>query len=169
MEAARELAQLEPLSPKLRGVFAKRAESAQVEGWEDRLWNRPPVDADEPDWFETRVEHSSYAAAGVKRFRLTRADGRKLPEFDAGAHIDIKLPNGLLRHYSLCNVANDGCYEIAVRLVTNSGGGSRYLHEQINQGSILTVSRPRNTFPAILGAKRHLMIAGVSALRLSCR
>ncbi len=160
MEAARELARLAPLSPKLRGIFAKRAESAQVEGWEDRLWNRPPVDADEPDWFETRVEQASYAAPGVKCFRLSRADGKNFPEFDAGAHVDVRLPNGLLNHYSLCNVAADGCYEIAVRLEANGGGGSRYLHEQINRGSTLTISRPRNTFPAILGAKRHLMIAG---------
>ena len=104
MEAARELATLEPLAPKLREIFAKRAESARVEEWEDRLWNRPPVDTEEPDWFDTRVEQASYAVPGVKCFRLTRADGKKLPEFDAGAHIDLRLPNGLLRHYSLCNV-----------------------------------------------------------------
>jgi ferredoxin-NADP reductase/MOSC domain-containing protein YiiM len=160
MEAARELAQLEPLAPKLRAIFAKRTEAAQVEGWEDRLWNRPPVDADESDWFETRVEQASYAVPGVKCFRLSRADGKRLPEFDAGAHIDVQLPNGLIRHYSLCNVASGGCYEIAIRLDNDGRGGSRYLHEQINQGSVVTISRPRNTFPAILGAKRHLMIAG---------
>jgi ferredoxin-NADP reductase/MOSC domain-containing protein YiiM len=160
IQAARELAQLEPLAPKLRGIFAKRAESAQVEAWEDRLWNRPPVDADEPDWYEARVEQASYATPEVKCFRLARADGKKLPEFDAGAHVDVQLPNGLLRHYSLCNVAADGCYEIAVRVLADGGGGSRYLHEQINKGSTITISRPRNTFPAILGAKRHLMIAG---------
>ena len=96
----------------------------------------------------------------MKCFRLSRADGKKLPEFDAGARVDVQLPNGLLRHYSLCNVAADGCYEIAVRMLADGGGGSRYLHEQINQGSTLTISRPRNTFPANLGAKRHLMIAG---------
>ena len=160
MEAARQLANLEPLAPKLREIFAKRAESARVEEWEDRLWNRPPVDTDEPDWFDTRVEQASCAVPAVKCFRLSRADGKKLPEFDAGAHIDLQLPNGLLRHYSLCNVPSDGCYEIAVRLETNGGGGSRYLHEQVDPGSILTISRPRNTFPAVLGAKRHLMIAG---------
>jgi MOSC domain-containing protein YiiM len=61
MEAARELAQLEPLAPKLRGLFAKRTDTAQVEGWEDRLWNRPPVDPDEPDWFEARNHDAEFA------------------------------------------------------------------------------------------------------------
>jgi len=160
MEAARALANLNAMAPSLRGVFAKRVEAARVEDWEDRLWNRPPVADDEPDWFEVTVDAVHDETASVKGFRLSPVAGRELPAFDPGAHIDVRLADGTSRHYSICNLVSDGYYEIGVGLTANGRGGAKFLHEQVAAGTRLTVSRPRNSFPAILGAETHLLIAG---------
>lgn len=71
----------------------------------------------------------------------------KFPEHAPGAHIDVWLPNGLVRQYSLVNPKNPKRYVIAVGLDANSRGGSAYVHESLRQGDVLTLSKPRNNFP----------------------
>jgi len=160
LDAARELAELPALSTGMQALFAKRAALRQVEAWEDRLWNRPPVAADEPDWFDLEVDAVWDVTPFVKAFRLRAAPGVVLPGFDPGAHIEVRVPDGTVRHYSLCNLDSDGFYEIAVSPTPGRDGGSRFLYNHAVQGMKLTVSRPRNSFPAMLGAKTHLLIAG---------
>jgi vanillate O-demethylase ferredoxin subunit len=160
MEAARELAHLASLAPSLRGVFAKRIEAVAVEDWEHRLWNRPPVLDDAPEWLDVTVDAVRNETETVKHFRLSLGDGAELPAFDPGAHIGVRLPDGSARHFSLCNLATDGGYEIAVSRAAEGRGGAKFLHEQIAPGARLTISRPRNSFPAILGAETHVLIAG---------
>ena len=96
----------------------------------------------------------------VCQFSLRSIDGAALPAYAPGAHIDVHLPNGIIRQYSLCPSDNDNTYEIAVLLEENGRGGSEALHKQVKQGDTLTISLPKNHFPLVDNGQRYLLIAG---------
>jgi ferredoxin-NADP reductase len=76
------------------------------------------------------------------------ADGAPLPPWRPGAHIDIHLPSGRLRQYSLCgDPADSDRYRIAVRCIPDGGGGSAEVHDVLSVGSQVTTNGPRNAFP----------------------
>ena len=100
-------------------------------------------------------------AQDICSYELARVDDSALPGFSAGAHIDVHLPGGLIRQYSLCNHPEDRHrYLIGVLKDPASRGGSQCLHEQINTGDRLRISEPRNLFPLAHQARRSLLFAG---------
>ncbi|MEN0140338.1 MAG: PDR/VanB family oxidoreductase [Rhodococcus sp. (in: high G+C Gram-positive bacteria)] len=100
-------------------------------------------------------------SSDVRGFSLVSATGRPLPEFEPGAHIDVQLPNGMSRQYSLCNTFEaGGVYEIAVKREPDSRGGSAFLHEDVAEGDILQISSPTNLFALDSRATRSLLLAG---------
>lgn len=105
------------------------------------------------------VSAASWEADGV--LALTLADPRvsPLPEWSAGAHVDLHLPSGLVRQFSLCGDPVDPSYRIAVQLDPASRGGSREVHETQLLGRELQISLPRNNFQ-LLPAERYLFLAG---------
>jgi len=107
-----------------------------------------------------RVAAKANAAQGVCALTLVAADGGALPAFTAGAHLDVHLPGGLVRQYSISNdPAETHRYVLGVLLESNSRGGSRAVHEQLAPGQTLQVSSPRNHF-ALVQAPHSLLIAG---------
>jgi vanillate O-demethylase ferredoxin subunit len=89
------------------------------------------------------------------------ADGTKLPSFSAGSHIDVHLPGGVVRQYSLCNdPAETHRYLIAVLRDPESRGGSMAVHDAVFEGDVLSISAPRNHFSLAHDANRHLLLAG---------
>ncbi|QYX48869.1 PDR/VanB family oxidoreductase [Pseudomonas tussilaginis] len=100
-------------------------------------------------------------AQDICSYELAAVDGSPLPAFSAGAHIDVQLPDGLIRQYSLCNHPEERHrYLIGVLKDSASRGGSRSLHEQVHNGAQLRISEPRNLFPLAHGARRSLLFAG---------
>ncbi|WP_415756007.1 PDR/VanB family oxidoreductase [Pseudomonas sp. LT1P18] len=100
-------------------------------------------------------------AQDICSYELARVDDSALPGFSAGAHIDVHLPGGLIRQYSLCNHPEERHrYLIGVFKDPASRGGSQCLHEQINTGDRLRISEPRNLFPLAHQARRSLLFAG---------
>lgn len=100
-------------------------------------------------------------AQGICSYELACVDQGPLPAFSAGAHIDVHLPGGLIRQYSLCNHPEEQHrYVIGVLRDPASRGGSQRLHELINAGDRLRISEPRNLFPLAHQAKRSLLFAG---------
>lgn len=84
-----------------------------------------------------------------------------LPTGQAGAHIDVHLPNGLTRQYSLTNgPAETDTYIIGVKREPESEGGSECLHDTVREGDLLVVSDPRNNFPLRRDALRSVFVAG---------
>jgi vanillate O-demethylase ferredoxin subunit len=97
----------------------------------------------------------------ISVFELVDADGKDLPAFTAGAHIDVHLPSGLMRQYSLCNPASEtGRYQIGVLNELESRGGSKDMHENVREGDVLTISEPRNQFELCPVAEKSLLLAG---------
>ncbi|MGF6917051.1 PDR/VanB family oxidoreductase [Paraburkholderia sp. 40] len=109
---------------------------------------------------EVRVEKRVVEADDIVSLELRAVSDATLPPFLAGAHIDVHLPNGLVRQYSLCNASADsGRYVIAVLREPNSRGGSAAAHEAVAVGDILQISSPKNHFP-LSAATRSVLIAG---------
>ncbi|MBV8863161.1 MAG: oxidoreductase [Mycobacterium sp.] len=76
------------------------------------------------------------------------ADGASLPSWRLGAHIDIHLPSGRIRQYSLCgDPIHPDEYRIAVRRIVGGGGGSAEVHDALTVGTRVTTNGPRNAFP----------------------
>ncbi len=83
-----------------------------------------------------------------------------LPAPTPGAHVDLRLPTGQIRQYSLCgNPDDDTAYQIAVKREDEGRGGSRWIHENLDVGCVVPVSAPRNNFP-LADAPHHVFIAG---------
>lgn len=110
---------------------------------------------------EVRVARKTHEARDVCAFELRPLDGSELPGFSAGAHIDVQVPGGLTRQYSLCNAPKDGHrYRIGVLREPASRGGSRGMHELVHEGDTLRISAPRNHFALAAGATHSLLLAG---------
>jgi vanillate O-demethylase ferredoxin subunit len=100
-------------------------------------------------------------AQDICGFEFSSQDGSPLPPFGAGAHIDVHLPDGLVRQYSLCNNPDKSAhYQIAVLRDASGRGGSLAMHDTVHQGDSIKISEPKNHFPLAHGAPRHLLIAG---------
>jgi len=97
----------------------------------------------------------------VVALELRHPDGQELPPFTAGSHIDVTLPNGLTRQYSLSNDPRDrDHYRLGVGLAANSRGGSQHIHQTLAVGDRVTVSEPRSLFGLNESAPLHIFIAG---------
>lgn len=90
--------------------------------------------------------------------RLVAENGEALPEWQPGAHIDVHLPCGVIRQYSLTGGCENEGYLICVGRETASRGGSRFIHETLRPGQKLLISAPRNLF-ALQEAERVLLLA----------
>jgi ferredoxin-NADP reductase len=97
----------------------------------------------------------------IKMFELANADGGELPPFQAGAHIDIRTGNGLIRSYSLANdPAERERYVTAVLREPEGGGGSKWMHDELKVGDVLTASGPLQNFPLDERAPLSILLAG---------
>ena len=111
---------------------------------------------------QVRVRATTYEALHILGFELVPIDpATTLPAFTAGAHIDVHLPGGLLRSYSLLNDPQETHrYRIGVNRDAHSRGGSRHMHEQLRTGAVLTISTPRNLFEMDESSAFNVFIAG---------
>ena len=109
---------------------------------------------------QVRVVKKQAEAEGIASYELARLDGAALPPFSAGSHIDVHLPGGLTRQYSLCNASHElHRYRIAVLRDAASRGGSVAMHDSVHEGDVITISTPRNHF-ALHPAQRTVLLAG---------
>ncbi len=107
-----------------------------------------------------RVTDVADMPGNVRCLELQPAEGA-LPPFRAGAHIDLMLPNGLVRSYSLMNSESERHrYQIAVALEPASRGGSAFVHHSVAKGDRLTISAPRNLFPLNESARHSVLLGG---------
>ncbi|MBO1268233.1 PDR/VanB family oxidoreductase [Arthrobacter cavernae] len=111
------------------------------------------------DFFDVEVRSMGREADGVLSLALQHPLGDPLPAWEPGAHIDVLLPNGLLRQYSLCSEPGDPRWRVAVLHEKAGRGGSAFVHEELRPGSKVQVRAPRNNF-SLAPAAEYLFIAG---------
>ena len=107
------------------------------------------------------VRQIRFEANGINSYELVHPQGDDLPPFTAGAHIDIHLPNGMIRQYSLCNPPSERHrYVIAVLRDEKGRGGSKALHDTLRVQDLASVGTPRNNFTLAPEAKKVILLAG---------
>lgn len=98
---------------------------------------------------------------GVLVLDLVSAEGGELPPFDAGAHVDLHLGDGLVRQYSLAGKPGDlSTYRLGILKDPKSRGGSIAAHERLQEGTEIRIGVPRNHFPLALDARRTVLVGG---------
>lgn len=109
---------------------------------------------------ELEIESFDMSAEGVAVLTLAPPAGTSLPPWQPGAHIDLILPNGLERQYSLCgDPLDDRRWRIAVLREPQSRGGSAFVHEKLAGFRRVRVRGPRNHF-ALPEAEHYRFVAG---------
>ena len=119
----------------------------------------PTVEDDGRHPLALRVREAEYLADQVLGLTLVDPAGGALPAWTPGAHIDIVLPSGTARSYSLCGDPDAAAYRIAVLREPDGRGASREIHETQLVGRVLPASLPRNQFE-LVPAPHHAFIAG---------
>jgi tetrachlorobenzoquinone reductase len=100
-------------------------------------------------------------ARDTNLYTFRRVDGAPLPPYQPGAHIDLHLPNGLTRQFSLVVPGpNPDSYVVGVKRDENSRGGSRYIIDEMKVGDEIKISAPRNNFPLVQDAEHVTLFAG---------
>jgi vanillate monooxygenase ferredoxin subunit len=116
-----------------------------------------------------KVLRKKREAEGIASFELAREDGTPLPAFSAGSHVDVHVPGGLTRQYSLCNDSSEQHhYRIAVLRDPASRGGSVAMHDALHEGDVLHISEPKNHFPLQHAARTLLFAGGIGVTPLLC-
>jgi ferredoxin-NADP reductase len=110
---------------------------------------------------EVRLNAIRYVARDTNVYELVRTDGGLLPSAEAGAHVDLHLPNGMMRQYSL-TVPDPAPtrYELCIKRDAASRGGSQYVFDRLRVGQLVTISPPRNNFGLVENAGHVVLIGG---------
>jgi len=109
---------------------------------------------------DVKVVRREQVADDVVHLVLRHSFGGEFPAWEPGAHIDLKLADGLVRQYSLCGDPSErSALEVAVLREPEGGGGSAFIHEQLEEGARTRIRGPRNHF-RLTEAKKYLFIAG---------
>lgn len=112
-------------------------------------------------WMQLRITEKRVIAKDTYWFVLEHPDGTALPKFEAGAHVTMKMPNGVNRPYSLCgDPENVNRYEVAIKREAAGRGGSVSLADDANVDDWIEVSSPINAFSLDAKAKSFLLVAG---------
>lgn len=148
-----KIAQIEPLGKEARGQFQKRVAKAKAR-----------ADTKGEFWKDYRVISRTKETSRVVTIVLEpNVLDESAKEKVAGLHARLKLPNGLIRNYSV--VSGEGVrlgkrLELGVSLDKDSRGGSRYIHEQVNVGDILQVGRITSSIDPAASASKHIFVVG---------
>lgn len=111
--------------------------------------------------FPARIVAIELAAENILSFLLRPMAPELSRQIDPGSHVDVYLPNGMMRSYSLSNGPElTHAYRITVARDANSRGGSVYMHDKLRVGQIVEISRPRNNFKLAEAAEMSVFIAG---------
>jgi ferredoxin-NADP reductase/DMSO/TMAO reductase YedYZ heme-binding membrane subunit len=122
-----------------------------------RTANPAPASATE---MRLLIGQTTWEADNVLSLRLNSPDGKPLPRWEPGAHIELALPSGRRRQYSLCGDPDDThSYRIAILQVPGGRGGSVEVHTDARAGQLIAVQGPRNHFP-LVPSPAYLFIAG---------
>lgn len=109
---------------------------------------------------QLRVVEKRTVADGVVALTLAHPDGERLADWAPGAHVDLVLPGGVVRQYSLCGDRWDAHrYRVGVLREPGGRGGSAHVHDVLAEGDLVPVGGPRNNFP-VVPAERYLFLAG---------
>ncbi|HKY81453.1 MAG TPA: PDR/VanB family oxidoreductase [Sphingobium sp.] len=111
--------------------------------------------------FPAKIVAIELAAEDILSFTLRPMETTLPDRIDPGSHVDVHLPNGMMRSYSLSNGSEHRHgYRLTVARDANSRGGSAYMHDMLRVGQIIEISKPRNNFRLAEDAGFSVFFAG---------
>ncbi len=140
-------------------ITAEEYQKRLAAGDESRVHTRP--DFSDSPVLQVKITRAETMAEGITKYVLQSLDGADLPEWTAGAHLDIVVAPEFLRQYSLSgDPADRSTYQIGVLREEEGRGGSALLHRIFNEGRKIFVSKPINHFPLVAGASKTYLMGG---------
>lgn len=122
---------------------------------------RDKIKVAENKLLQLKIKQIRQEASEIHAYELVSMDENSLPAFEAGSHIDLHLPSGLIRQYSLSNdPAETHRYVVGILRDEHGYGGSKEVHQALKVGDAIEVSRPRNHFHLDETAKKVILLAG---------
>ena len=157
LEMNAKLADIEALGQESRGQFTRRVAKAK---------ENKPDPKNEEVWRDFKVTSRKMTTPRILHLSLeTENIDNDIPKELPAAHARIKLPNGLIRKYSMLCGDDSGIgagnkFQLGIALDENSKGGSKYLHENVQEGDIIQVGRVTTDMDPRGSASNHVFIAG---------
>jgi reductive dehalogenase len=139
--------------------YQKKLAAGETQG----LVARPAAMGAEPPVVVAKIGRRwrSSADGKIDLFEIVTRDGRPLPAFEAGAHVDVTVTPQYIRQFSLAgDPADRSRYLLGILREDRGRGGSLKIHQMLHPGAPVIVSRPRNHFPIASGNGRHILMAG---------
>lgn len=157
-EMMKQIVELQQLGDDIKGKFRRRLAKGETENQDDRMYGS--VDDRMDAWYECRIVEKRRETDNVTAFVLETIEDHPYPTpVEPGSHVRIKLGGKLVRAYSVTGGTTKR-FELGIALDNNSRGGSKYLHEQVQVGDVITAGRINASFPLAVDADKHIILAG---------
>ncbi|KAF3034114.1 hypothetical protein E8E11_002120 [Didymella keratinophila] len=158
VEKMKEIVEIPQLGWEIKDKFRARLAKGTTEDQNGRMYGEP---ADAMDaWYECRIISKRAESSTVTSFTLETIDAPPSPSaVEPGSHVRLKLGGKLVRAYSVTG-GTTARFSLGIALSATSRGGSKYLHENVHVGSVITASRITSSFPLAPTADTHIIIAG---------
>ncbi|KAI8931571.1 hypothetical protein NX059_011225 [Plenodomus lindquistii] len=154
----KEIVELGPLGDDIKNKFKARLAKGITEDQNSRMFGGETEEMD--TWGEFRLVEKRKETSTVTAFAFEAIDGTKDPiPVEPGSHVRLKLGGKLVRAYSVVGGTSKR-FELGVALDPQTRGGSKYLHENVKVGDLLSISHITTTFPLARDADEHIIIAG---------
>ena len=136
--------------------YRSRLERGETEG----LAHERPDFHDAPV-IMAKISKVDQMTSGVTKYEFKSWDGAALPEWTAGAHLDVVVTPDFLRQYSMSgDPADNSLYQIGVLREDEGRGGSKMLHRIFNEGRRVFISKPINHFELDESATKTFLMGG---------
>lgn len=155
LEKNEEIAAIEALGEESRGMFRNRVAKAKRK-----------ADPKNEVWRDFKVVARKMETSRIVSLTLEAQEvDESLPGMMLGAHARLKLPNGLIRTYSIVSGDESGVgmcnkFELGIALDENTRGGSQYIHDKVNVGDIIPVGRITTDVKFGSMGSNHVFIMG---------
>lgn len=157
-EMMKEIVEIQPLGEEIKDKFRARLAKGVAENQDDRMYGGAEEKMDA--WYECRVIEKRKETSSVTAFVLETIEGiQNVTSLEPGSHVRLKLGGKLVRAYSVTGGTTKR-FELGIALDPKSRGGSKYLHEEVSVGDIITAGRITASFPLATDADKHIIIAG---------
>jgi MOSC domain-containing protein YiiM/ferredoxin-NADP reductase len=160
VEKMKEIVALPALGREIRDKFQRRLEKGEVENQNPRLYGSAESKMD--TWNEYRIVEKRQETGTVTAFVLEAVE--HIPDSDIvpvepGSHVRVKLGGKLVRAYSVVGGTSQR-FELGIALDPETRGGSKHMHQNTQEGDILTFGRITASFPLVKEAAKHIILAG---------
>ncbi|WP_413719752.1 reductive dehalogenase [Silicimonas sp. MF1-12-2] len=141
-------------------ITAEEYKDRLAKGQADSIVHKVP-DWSDPPVVRVTVSKVEKMSDDITKYEFRDTDGRDLPEWTAGAHLDIVVAPEYLRQYSMSgDPADRSKYQIGVLREDAGRGGSKLMHRIFAEGRRVFISKPINHFPLDETATRTFLMGG---------